>query len=319
MPLRAPIAVVNERSLPPASGPLELSYAVDVLGAFVDLLRSLHTIRPDLALAAAAPLGAVPLTTEGLSFAAISELEGGITKERWRYIQGRRNIAPFSSSIDVQIPGLDEEFRIEGESCLGLGVAVSSGQLAVSFQTDKRWDVERIQLIRYRLLEDDLSGDVVEDTCQLEVVHACRPSHAEVHSQFVGDLALPDPFSGADLWADRENRYPSLQFLPCVEDQLRSLGPGGAVVSQVHDRLCELNAAATEWDPACSPFPAWRSNVTPEGEQRKKLCMFTDDDGETRCFDLHARFTPGAGRIHFRLVPDSRALRVAHVGAKLGA
>jgi hypothetical protein len=49
------------------------------------------------------------------------------------------------------------------------------------------------------------------------------------------------------------------------------------------------------------------------------LFIFTDLDGENRCFDLHARFTPGAGRIHFRLAPDDAGPRlvIAHVGHKL--
>jgi hypothetical protein len=35
-------------------------------------------------------------------------------------------------------------------------------------------------------------------------------------------------------------------------------------------------------------------------------------------FDLHARFTPGAGRLHFRLDPEPRRAVIAHVGRKLG-
>lgn len=64
--------------------------------------------------------------------------------------------------------------------------------------------------------------------------------------------------------------------------------------------------------------PVWRSKITVEGEQRKLLCRFTDLDGQVRVFDLHGRFTPGAGRVHFRLVPEEGKARVAHVGLKLG-
>jgi hypothetical protein len=58
--------------------------------------------------------------------------------------------------------------------------------------------------------------------------------------------------------------------------------------------------------------------VTPEAEQRKRLCMFVDLDGIERLFDWHARFTPGAGRIHLRLVPEEGKARIAHIGLKLG-
>ncbi|MGH3276606.1 MAG: hypothetical protein ACRDNZ_20045 [Streptosporangiaceae bacterium] len=41
------------------------------------------------------------------------------------------------------------------------------------------------------------------------------------------------------------------------------------------------------------------------------------DDVE-RTFDLHGRFTPGAGRVYFRLAPQDRQARIAHIGLKLG-
>jgi hypothetical protein len=37
----------------------------------------------------------------------------------------------------------------------------------------------------------------------------------------------------------------------------------------------------------------------------------------TRVFDLHARFTPGAGRIHFRLDPTAQKFVIAYIGKKL--
>jgi hypothetical protein len=58
--------------------------------------------------------------------------------------------------------------------------------------------------------------------------------------------------------------------------------------------------------------------VTPEAQTRKRLCAFADLDGVERIFDLHGRFTPGEGRVYFRLVPDTRKAAVAHIGLKLG-
>ena len=104
-----------------------------------------------------------------------------------------------------------------------------------------------------------------------------------------------------------------------VEDQLRGLRQGTPALGQVHHRLVELSAAVGAWDLAAPGGPSWSSKVSPEAEQRKVLCQFRDVDGVTRCFDLHARFTPGAGRIHFRLVAGSRLARVAYIGAKIGA
>lgn len=317
--MRAPLAVVNEASLPPLAPPLSVDQVIEVLGDFVDVVRRAQDVRADIALAAAAPLGSVPLTADGLSFGTIAATTGGSVLDRWRYIQARRNIAPFSSSADVQVPPLDEEFSVDGIPTLGLGVAATSDQLAVSFRTGAVWEADTLLVNRLRLVEDEESGDLVEEQAEVPVRHASHHAHIDAHAQFIGDLALPDPFSGADLWSDRTARYPGLEFLDGAEDHLRSLGAGSAAVRQVHERLCELSVAAMSWKPAEAAFPTWASYVTPEAEQRKKLCMFTDVDGETRCFDLHARFTPGAGRIHFRLLPEVGRLRVAYVGPKIGA
>lgn len=319
MPLRAPLAVLNELSLPPNAEPLPDDQASDALRGFVDVARALRKIRPDLALASAAPLGAIPVTEQGLGFAAFCEIRGGVDRERWRYVQGLRNIAPFASSQELQVPGLHEEYLHHDSPCEGLGVAATTGQLAVSFLTEDSWNLDGLEVTRRRLVEDEQSGDLAEEEMGVHVRHASVIAHVGVHAKHVADLALPDPFSGPDLWDDRTVRYPHLEFLPHVEGQLASLGHGTPAVKEVHDRLGELSDAAGSWDPAAQAFPAWKSHVTPEGEQRKQLCLFTDLDGATRCFDLHARFTPGAGRIHFRLVPESRRLRIAHVGLKLGS
>ena len=98
-----------------------------------------------------------------------------------------------------------------------------------------------------------------------------------------------------------------------------TMGPGSPALSQVADKLRQLEDAVSTWNPETAPFPDWPTHVTPESERRKRLCWFVDGDGEVHCYDLHARFTPGAGRIHFRLAPERTTGRiiVAHVGPKI--
>jgi hypothetical protein len=50
---------------------------------------------------------------------------------------------------------------------------------------------------------------------------------------------------------------------------------------------------------------------------RKQLTRFTDLDGVERVFDWHGRFTPGKGRIHFRLIAEERKARIAYIGSHL--
>ncbi|MGW5650279.1 hypothetical protein [Streptomyces humi] len=60
-------------------------------------------------------------------------------------------------------------------------------------------------------------------------------------------------------------------------------------VVPVRRRLEKLEAAAAAWDPAAMAEPEWRTEVTPEGETRKRVCRFEDLDGKTETFHLRAR------------------------------
>lgn len=82
--------------------------------------------------------------------------------------------------------------------------------------------------------------------------------------------------------------------------------------------LRRIDDSIGDWDPSVCKHPAWRSYITAEGETSKRHCWFEDFDGETRLFDLHGRFTPGPGRVHFRLVPEQRKATIAYAGRKLG-
>jgi hypothetical protein len=321
MPVRAPLAVLNEQSLPPFVAELSETKVIDLLAEFVVVMRRIHKIRPDLALASAVPLREVPLTPNGQGLAAIAAGAGGRVREHWRYIQSKRNLAPFTTVADLHLPGPDQEYFHDAHPCVGLGVAASSGQLGISFLTDPAWDKSEVVLSRRWLVQGLDSDELTLQEEALSLRHAARPQHVVMHASFIADLALSDPFSGDDLWADRAKRYPRLRFLPHVKSQLRALGHGSHEVRQVHDRLSELDLATEEWDPTTQATPAWKSKVSPEHETRKRLCDFQDVDGVTRCFDLHAYFTPGAGRIHFRLAAEGahRFLTIAHVGRKLGA
>lgn len=120
--------------------------------------------------------------------------------------------------------------------------------------------------------------------------------------------------------------------LPDVVQQFRAvIEAQGLKVAQARRQLTTYTAAPSQDIAAQDPVaevaafpdartvPAAPRPAGPVTAQRKRLCLFRDLDGEEECFDLHGRFTPGAGRLHFRLVPEDKALRIAYIGAKLGA
>lgn len=315
--MRAALAVANELSLPePGQDRSDEELAI-LIESFVRMLIAARRIRPDLALVSQVPFGGAWFAGDGRTIAAFAEAVGGRALESWRFILTMRNHAPFAAAPGVKLEDGAEEYRFAGAVAIGLGLAGANDQLGVSFQVAEAWEAPNLELDRVSL--EEVGEDIIEQHERIQVKHASSVEHVETHAEFLRRLALPRPFSGADLWRDRANQYPHLAFLTQVQDQLSSLIAASTALKGIAERLAELEAAAAEWDPATSAFPNWRSEVTPEAEQRKRLCMFTDLDGVRRCFDLHARYTPGAGRIHVRLTPSSAGARltVGYIGLKI--
>jgi hypothetical protein len=311
------LAVLNELSLPTQKDTMSDGELVDVLDKFVTMLRAARRIRPDLALVSPVPLASLPVGGQR-TLGAFVGAQGGRALESWRFVRQLRNHAPSAAAPGLRLANSDEEYRHGGNPAMGLGLAGANRQLAVSLQP-QMWDEALISLDRVWLTEAD-NGELIERTEERFVYHAASPGHIESHHDFLRGLALPEPFGGRDLWDDRAVLFPHMAFLDRVEDQLIGSFLSGEKLNQVAIRLAELEAAAAEWCSGDAVAPHWRSKVTTESEQRKDLCYFADLDGERRSFDLHARFTPGAGRIHFRLTGRDAMpqIVVAHVGRKLG-
>ena len=235
-------------------------------------------------------------------------------RDLWRGIQRMRNRAPFSDVLPLGA-GEDADYSWQGRPARAIAAAHLLGGLVVSLLSNDCWDVVWLRADR-EMLDDGPNGEAVILQDSVDVRHAATVEHAVTHEDWIKRAGLPDLRSGADIWAARADLFPNLQFLPQVEDQLRILEPA-SVLPAAHE-LRRLDDAIADWDPSLQPLPAWRSKVTPEHENRKRLCRFTDLDGVERVFDLHGRFPPRPGRVHFRLVPELRRATIAYVGRKLG-
>ncbi|WP_330182026.1 hypothetical protein OHB26_37820 [Nocardia sp. NBC_01503] len=238
----------------------------------------------------------------------------GRNRDLWRAIRARQNRAPYTfHELTPETPG-DDDFQFGGRGALGLAIAHNHDGLAVSLPTHLDWDASHLPVRRLWIDED--ADELVDDA--VTVRHASTPEHTDFHADwlktFDGDDAVE---SGLELWAQRGERFPALEFLPRVENHLTDLSPGW--VRPVFVRLIEIQRAVSEWVPTSGRQPVWASKITPEHEQRRRLCEFVDLDGTTQVFDMHARFTPGVGRIYFRLNGAGGTARIAHIGRKLGA
>jgi hypothetical protein len=275
---------------------------------FVALLRHVRQQRRDVSLVS-------PVKREHLELARgyfVSQWMGAGSRNRdlWRVVQAMQNRAPFT---DVLPLGVAEaaEYSWNGHVAMGLGAAHTMDGLLVSLLVDPVWDTSWIDATCDELGE---TGDI--ETSSVTVRHAASERHAESHDAWVQSAGLDGFATGAEIWDACVDVYPRLQFLPRVRADLYELPPHW--VTSVAIRLRTLNDAIAGWVPETGPEPAWKTEVTPEGVIRKRLCWFEDLDGERRLFDLHARFRPHQGRIHLRLVPEERKARIAYIGLKLG-
>ena len=307
------LVFLNELSRP--QEPLQPTVAKGLLDRLVKLLQELKKTRQDIALHSAEPLKDMSV---GADYPLARWCNDGDCREEWRFLRALENRAPFGSGLEeLGEPLLRVEYRFQGTVASGLGWAHLASGLAISFDHSASWQVDRVPLTRGTLQEDP-AGDIAWKEEAVEAMHAAQPPHIQQHRAWLAQACRQPARDPNDLWQRRAELYPHLEFLPRVQAQLCELHPAHPWFREIAQRLEELDVAVGEWNPALAPTPAWRSHVTPEHVQRRQLCMFEDLDKQERCFDLHARFTPGAGRLHFRLDANRRKAIVAHAGTKLG-
>lgn len=307
-----PLIVLNELSIPKPEDEVEPSQLRDLLSEIVEVLKKIVAIRSDISLYSPVPLSSTSVGKNGLTYSALADSSGGVTKEKWRYLQRKRDRADRGSTVDLAF-----QHVYEGEECKGLGMAALLKVPALSFQHDSKWSQAEVDVHEYQLVESgtEVTADVVTKTVSVKNVAHC--THVLSHKRYVQNLGLPEERLNEWMWTTREARFPHVFLLPRVEKQLTSLDK--TAMTQVNVRLLELEDAVSDWQPSVTRSPEWRSKVTPESATRQDRCYFSDQDGKEYLFEMHARYTPGPGRIHFRVVagPGRPEIRVAYIGEKL--
>lgn len=279
----------------------------------VELLRTIRRWRRDVALVTQVPLKSIELargyhTPQWIAADAAN-------RDRWRMILAIQNHAPFRA-VTPEDTQTDVEYRHGNRRAEGLGAAHLLDGLALSLSIDAVWENAWVATDRSVLIEDDSGNLAVRDE-HVEVRHASHCDHATQHKSWVQEAGREDLASGVTIWKNRDRFFPHLTFLPRVEGDLRRLRQDW--VRPVVGRLFNLERAVADWDTDRDGIPKWQTKVTGEFETRQdQYCEFVDIDGVVRVFEWHARFTPGAGRLHFRLVPEEGTVRVAYIGLKQG-
>jgi hypothetical protein len=307
MPL---LMFLNERSCETTATPDAVGTA---MADFVDVVRHISHWR-ETALWTQTPITGTELA-QGYTYGQWASDRRNV--DRHRYLLAKRSRAPFKGALpDTDTEAFDEyECRHAGQLVEGLKAALISDGLGLSLALAPQWAAAWLDLA-VRHLDEDTDGSLVLRESDRKVRHCATIADAGEHADWIRSNGLLELTSPRLLWEARAEHFPALQFLPRVEKDLQSLSR--VWLTPTLRLLADLQSSVASWDPALSAFPCWRApHITPEAEQRKRLCVFSDLDGVSRTFDLHGRMTPGAGRLHFRLVPEEGTLRIAYIGPKL--
>ncbi len=312
---------LNELSTP--LGAVTASAASKHLRGLVNSLRELRKITRDLILNTDTPLNAVQIGA-GNTIASLRNSNDCV--EEGQFLKLLKDRAPLNYAIDT-LNGLDPaavEFQLrptdpifEGKSPTALGLASHYNGVTLSFATHELWNHPFVGLERIRL--DDKSDSILSDNVQAKNV--CTPSHVNVHASDILKAVTPEIRDGKDLWSRRADLFPDLLFIPRVRGQIERLLSGDRVFSSALSRLKELQAATAEWIEKGTKTPSFPFYCRPESEGRINdgLVNFTDENGTTRTFSLHADFGPAEGRLHFIILSDPKKhILVGHVDRKIG-
>lgn len=299
------IAFLNELSFP--NGPLDEAAAREAAKRLIETLRALRRVHASAALHSSSPLPQIQMG-DGLWL-------GGLFgdpeyRDEWRFLRAFENRAPFRIGLGDTF-GMDSEYHFQGTPADGLGLAHTVKTLGVSFGFDP-WFQSTIALERTYLIEN---GESEEEA--VEVKHVSLPEHVDTHDEWLRRQPLLAIADGNELWAERATLFPHLRFLPRSEGQVRDFKPGELRFLSAASALMDLELAISAWDTTADAQPKFLSKTTPEHETRRKKFKFDDLSGTERSFDMHSRYTPGAGRVHFWLDRANGQAQVAHVGEKV--
>jgi len=202
----------------------------------------------------------------------------------------------------------------DGQRAAGLSLAWQADNLGISFNSHERWQKSLLNVKVQWLTEDDKI-----ETSEETVRHASLQAHIAENDQWIKQRIAQKITSGAELWEYKASAFMGLSFCDALKSQFEGLEK--TMIAPIVKRLMELDTYARNWNSGSFDPSRIPTKVTPESDgtlrtynrERTFLCP----DGVMRIFSWHVRLTPGAWRIHFYPMPETRQILVGYIGPKL--
>lgn len=224
-----------------------------------------------------------------------------VDREARRFFLTLITKAPFLA--DVSDPKLEDavnlsEFKHQGISASGLGIAYLLETLALSLVSEQCWDCSRLQMNFTRL---DENGDLIDEI--IEIIHASRGTHLKQHVDWIKNRIRTGVSDGIELWNRREELFPNLEFCNAVNKQLQDIRAGQLELQPVIKALFELQNCCKSWNTGAFSVEKYPIEESGESEatlnKYRKERTFCCPDGKERLFERHVKLRICNWRIHF--------------------
>lgn len=295
---------LNEQSLPKTD--LGEIAATKLLLTLVGGLKKLKFYRKDICINSITSILKLPVTSGnayniGSLFSSLGQY-----KEEILFLKNLNQRSPLADGVGELISD-DEIFHIDDIETIGLALAYMLNGVAISMESEEAWQVAKVSIIR----------ELENESKVLEVNNISNENHADTHKEYLLNDAGCLYESGSELWGNRIEDFPGLTFLPRVQADLDIYENDPVSVASIQRALKMLSTSFVDWKIDGGKAVEYRIKVTPEYEQRKRLCYLKGPSNNKLLYDTHARFTPNAGRIHFYCDTQTKTGSIGYIGEKI--
>lgn len=240
-----------------------------------------------------------------------------VDREEQRFFRTLQNKAPLWVDIAEEIKDSFDlsDVWYQEDLAQGLGFALLMDGLAISFNSDARWDNECLEIKVRRL---DEAGELIDEI--EEVKHASQINHITVHAEWIKQRIQTNIKDGLDIWNRKEELFPHLSFCESVQGQLQNLNDEHPMLQLIKKKLVQLEEYSKNWsegafDPDCLGNTSPESQITLQTEKYQRERTFLCPDGENRLFNWHLKLSNW--RIYYFPQSAGEKIIIGYIGLHL--
>ncbi|MCX7997778.1 MAG: hypothetical protein N3A69_02340 [Leptospiraceae bacterium] len=219
--------------------------------------------------------------------------------------------------IDLEIQDAKTNFQItdffyNNERAEGLGFAYLYDFLAISFYETNIPELSEWDKTIYEIELEELTEEEIIVKSSVGVRHASKPGHTNFHREWIEQVKFQKLCnSPQDLWKNRKELFPNLEFNNSVEKDLQKFLTQPKVFNNLKLVLSKLNFYF-ELD---GIYIKQTSPETKNNASLNKYYLMTCNDGQTREFYLHVDVChQPAYRVYFYPLNSETKLIIGYLG-----